>query len=76
MPHVDSVIASASLYGTVPRRKDYDFTLLRRQGLAARLCPRSLFHEQKLTTGEIATGLSQEDGELQRERDRPIEILM
>src|SRR5215831_8012063 len=30
VPHVDSVIASASFYGTVPRCKDHDFTLLGR----------------------------------------------
>jgi len=40
------------------------------------LCPRSLFHEQKLTTDKIAVGPTEEGGELQRECDRSIDILM
>src|SRR5437016_5016782 len=76
VPHIDSVIASASLYGTVLRCKDHDFALLGGQDLTARLCPRSLFHEQKLTTGKIAVRPAEEGGELQRERDRSIDILM
>jgi hypothetical protein len=40
------------------------------------LCPRSLFHEQKLTTGKIAVRTTEKGGELQRERDRSIDILM
>src|SRR5689334_24850211 len=76
VPHVHSVIASASFDGTVACRKDHDFPLRRGQNLCARLRPRPLFDEQKLTAGKIAVRPAEKSGELQRKGQGSINILM
>src|SRR5262245_7540203 len=62
--------------GSMPGREDDDLALLRPDGLPARLGPRPLFQEEKLSSVVVFARAAQEARELQREGHRAVEILM
>src|SRR5271155_442488 len=62
--------------GAVPIRENYSFACVECDRLAARLCPRALLDEQQFTTFEVAPTPAERAGELQRERDLAVQVLM
>src|SRR5262245_65557193 len=61
--------------GAMPGGEDDDLALLRPDGLTARLGPRSLFQEEKLSSIVVLARPAQEARELQREGHRAVGLL-
>src|SRR5262245_18250672 len=76
MPHVDAVDAPRSPHWAMVHGEYDRITLCQRDDFGPRLHPRPLFRQQELATGEIATGLREKKGHLQREDMLSIDVLV
>src|SRR5262249_38326658 len=76
VPEIHPVCAPLSLYWAVMDREHYRIALAQRGHHRPRLHERPLLGQDEFAAGEVASGLGQQDGELQREYMRPVEVLM
>jgi hypothetical protein len=74
--HVDAVDATSARHRTLMNSEHDRVTPLQRHDFDARLHARTLLRQDKLTALELASGLRQQNSDLQRENVFAIEILM
>src|SRR5262245_35476031 len=76
MAQVDPIAAARALDRPVVDRERNRIALAQPHHLGTALDAPALLRAQELAAGEIAAGLRQQDGDLQRERELAIEILV
>src|SRR3954469_22415689 len=76
MAEINAVGAACPLLRAVMHSEGHGVALREWNHFGARLHARALLGQYELATGEIATGLGQEDRDLEREHVLAIEILM
>jgi hypothetical protein len=74
--HRRAVPAARALHRAVARREDQDLPLLGGDGLAARLGAGPLLHQQEVAPLVVRGPPAQEAGELQREHDVAVDVLV
>src|ERR1700736_3315867 len=74
--HVDAVMPSRSGDRTIAIGEDDSLALIHRDRFATRLRARALLDQQEFSALEILVAPAQHAGELKRERDLAVEILM
>src|SRR6202030_1893941 len=76
MAHVHAMESARSRGRTIAVREDNSLAFIERDRFTARLRARPLLDEQKFAAFEITTTPAERAGELERERDLAIQILM
>jgi hypothetical protein len=76
MPEIDAIIAFRALDRPVVHSEGHRVTLTQRHDLGPALHARALLGQDKLAAGEIPPGLREQDGDLQRECEVAIKVLM
>ena len=74
--HGYSIDAASASPRSMVNGEDDGFTLMERHDGDAGLHARPLLGEDKLAAGEVAGGIAEEEGYLEREDERAVEVLM
>jgi hypothetical protein len=74
--HGDTGYAARAPHRAVVHWKDHRFTLRERHHHRSRLRARPLFDQHELAAGEILARDAQQDGQLQREDQRAVQVLV
>src|SRR5712691_4179466 len=74
--HGGAMPAAGAPHGAMTGGEDHQLALLGVDRLAARLCPRALLDEQEIAALVVLAATAQEDGDLERERDVAVEVLV
>ena len=72
----DAIRALGAFHRPVVYREGHRIALPQRHHLGAALHAWTLFREDKLSAGEIAPGLGEQDCDLEREREIAVEVLV
>jgi len=74
--HGYSIDAAGAALGSVINCKDDGFALMKRDDGYAGLHARALFGEDELAAGEVARGFAEEEGDLEREDEFAVKVLV
>ena len=76
MAHVDAIGAARALHRPLAHREDDPVALAERHHLGARLHARPLLGQHELAAGEVASGLGEQDRDLERKEMLSVDVLM
>jgi hypothetical protein len=76
MAHVDAIGAARTLHRPLAHREDDPVALAQAHDLGARLHARPLLGQYELAAGEVASGLGEQDRDLERKDMRSVNVLV